>query len=179
MFRFPVNQRWSCECGASGSHYASGKAHLRSKPLRCLVSLSCQFCGKENKLTPSAIRNGKRGFCGDWCGNQFRQKTIPDLALEFEAAVLPEPNSGCWLWAGQIDTHGYGVISVRHRYYKATHLALALDGRPISGGLVACHKCDVPSCVNPKHLFAGTKKQNTLDARAKGRLKPGGRPFAP
>lgn len=32
-----------------------------------------------------------------------------------------------------------------------------------------CHKCDVPACVNPDHLFAGSAQDNTQDALAKGR----------
>lgn len=35
--------------------------------------------------------------------------------------------------------------------------------------MYACHKCDVPQCINPKHIFPGTASENTLDSIKKGR----------
>lgn len=56
---------------------------------------------------------------------------------------------------------------------------------PIPEGMQVLHRCDVPYCVNPEHLFLGTDKENHRDKTAKGRhwqsLKthcPKGHPYA-
>jgi hypothetical protein len=38
-----------------------------------------------------------------------------------------------------------------------------------------CHRCDNPPCVNPEHLFLGTRKDNTEDAISKNRFARGER----
>lgn len=81
-----------------------------------------------------------------------------------EANSIPEPNSGCWLWLGMV-ANGYPVWGQKRERRQATHLAIE-----VPKGLDACHRCDVTICVNPDHLFVGTRKANMQDARAKGRL---------
>jgi hypothetical protein len=39
--------------------------------------------------------------------------------------------------------------------------------------MVVCHKCDVPSCINPDHLWIGTVTENNADRDAKGRMALG------
>ncbi len=92
------------------------------------------------------------------------------LHERFWRFVVPEPNSGCWLWDGSIDTKGYGQMRDEKRRIRiATHVSLEIDGRPLPAGMCACHHCDNPGCVNPGHLFIATRKGNTQDMIAKGR----------
>jgi DNA invertase Pin-like site-specific DNA recombinase len=35
--------------------------------------------------------------------------------------------------------------------------------------MVVCHRCDRRECVNPKHLFLGTQRDNVMDMIHKGR----------
>jgi len=93
------------------------------------------------------------------------------LAERFWDFVYPEPNTGCWLWGGSVDSSGYGVLRVGGLGKRATHLSLELHGIKRGAGLHALHRCDMPPCVNPEHLFVGTHKDNMRDRAAKGRSK--------
>jgi hypothetical protein len=85
------------------------------------------------------------------------------------ARVSPEPNSGCWLWCSTVSPRGYGRYPMDGRNWFAHRAAWRLFRGPIPDGLFLCHKCDVPGCVNPDHLFLGTARDNALDAVAKRR----------
>lgn len=53
---------------------------------------------------------------------------------------------------------------------QATHVALALDGRPLRAGFWALHHCDYKPCHNPKHLYEGTIANNVQDTYDRGRI---------
>lgn len=83
---------------------------------------------------------------------------------------------GCHLWLGATDSSGYGAVMVsgsrKGRTVKSTHrLAWENAFGPIPNDRQVLHKCDIPSCINPEHLFLGTHKDNMQDAKAKGRIK--------
>jgi hypothetical protein len=84
----------------------------------------------------------------------------------------PEPNTGCWLWTGSIDSHGYGHLNLTgHRLRRAHRLAWESKHGHIQRGLSVLHRCDERSCVNPDHLWLGTHADNMRDMIAKGRAR--------
>ena len=93
--------------------------------------------------------------------------------------------STCWIWTASKRDKGYGAFSYTkdgkmvqdraHRYSWEIHR------RSIPEGLCVLHNCpggDNPSCVNPAHLFLGTKGQNNEDMVRKGRYNKARTPVA-
>lgn len=94
----------------------------------------------------------------------------PNPKQRFDAKWTPEPNTGCWLWSEGTDWAGYGYF--RHAGELLAHrCSYVLHSGPIPTGLHVLHKCDVPACVNPEHLFLGTHQDNMTDCKVKGRTQ--------
>lgn len=87
----------------------------------------------------------------------------------FESYVERVPMSGCWIWMGAVRQRGYGQFHASGKNVVAHRYAYETWNGPIKRGEVVCHRCDVTSCVNPSHLFAGTQLENVQDMDAKGR----------
>jgi HNH endonuclease len=93
--------------------------------------------------------------------------------LESKVEMVPE--MGCWIWMGSLGGNkGYGRARLHGRHGRKTRahrISFELYKGQIPDGLLVLHRCDVPACVNPAHLFVGTQKVNMHDAKVKGRLK--------
>ena len=91
--------------------------------------------------------------------------------VRFHASYRVDDETGCWMWLGHPrGSNGYGSIKVGGRAEVAHRYSWALHHGPIPEGLIVCHKCDTPLCVNPEHLFVGTHSDNQQDKMRKGRM---------
>jgi predicted XRE-type DNA-binding protein len=70
----------------------------------------------------------------------------------------------CWIWIGYKNELGYGRITIGHgKQVKAHRFIYEQTYGKIPDGMNALHKCDNPSCVNPRHIYLGTQKDNVRD----------------
>jgi len=82
--------------------------------------------------------------------------------------------NGCWEWVGAArgargDLVGYGSIGVRGKCVLPHRLVWSWFNGEIPEDMCILHRCDNPVCVNPDHLFIGTRVDNAQDAISKGR----------
>lgn len=81
-----------------------------------------------------------------------------------------DKSGDCWLWQGARNPHGYGQFSRNGRHVVAHRVSWGWRHGAVPDGYLLCHRCDVPGCVNPDHLFVGTQSDNMRDCAAKGRI---------
>jgi hypothetical protein len=92
-------------------------------------------------------------------------------AIGFDNQWMPEPNTGCWLWLGAVRKfgHGWSWDEEIGRADVAHRISWRRKKGPIPPGMCVLHRCDVACCINPDHLFLGTRADNIADMIAKGR----------
>jgi len=101
-------------------------------------------------------------------------RKIPTLSnrelKRFWSFVAKAGRNDCWEWQGHINPQtGYPVFVINRVHLYSHRISASLAGIDISESH-ACHKCDNPPCVNPRHLFPGNDSANMKDAERKGRI---------
>lgn len=141
------------------------------------------------KRTCSIPDCAKPHYGRGWCRFHY-QRAYLSGNLEAQPRTLAKPTdsldtrlrnigwtvteSGCWEWNGAKDGYGYGQLAVnRGRPWKAYRIAYEAWVKIPEANMDICHTCDNPPCMNPAHLFEGTRQVNVDDMVSKRRQANG------
>jgi hypothetical protein len=124
----------------------------------------CEVCG-------GAVKRGASRFCGSGCYSAWRKRTSAASTVDrFWSKVKVGGPHECWLWTGSRIPSWHGQMYLNGRPQYVHRISWEWAHGPIADGMQVLHRCDVPICVNPAHLFLGDQVANLKDAAAKGRF---------
>lgn len=95
------------------------------------------------------------------------------IQRQFYDKSVINKNSGCWDWIASFGGTGYGQFGDGNKPIGAHRVSYLIHIGLIPEGMFVCHKCDNRKCVNPSHLFLGTRQDNMDDMKLKNRQSRG------
>ena len=97
-----------------------------------------------------------------------------DVLNKMMRKIKVNEKTGCWEWVGSKHVHApYGRLQINGKECLAHRAMYEIKVGPIPEGMCICHACDVCCCVNPAHLWVGTRADNARDRDCKGRMVVG------
>lgn len=143
--------------------------YARNQCSQCHKDKSRKKYAENAEFRQRAILNAKKN-------RKKRAKTKEEwLELDkvrFMSYVDKNGNNGCWNWTGNILKTGYGSFSAKRstgKTWRAHRFAWIIHGNELKEALELCHTCDNRKCVNPSHIWQGSRKENMQDMRIKNR----------
>lgn len=113
-------------------------------------------------------------------GINFMKTVYGPPWIRFWPKVDKNGPGGCWVWTGSTNERGYGRFLALHEERVYAHrFSYEIHHGEIPTGMLVCHRCDNPPCVNPAHLFLGTDRENKDDCKAKKRFRGAWRRLSP
>jgi hypothetical protein len=128
-------------------------------------------------LDGGILSNKNKGGDGNWgykfteeVKQKFREREQKTIHDHIRDSVFECPNTGCWHWAGTIDTsRGVGVYSLNHKTVRA-HRGMFehFKNTTLTAEQCLIHSCDNKLCVNPDHMIVGVPGDNVRHMVSKG-----------
>lgn len=117
-----------------------------------------------------------RGWCHKhycrWSRHGDTDLHTPTIEMRFWAFV--EKGGNCWVWTGQVNDAGYGILKIKGRRTRSHRVSFFIHSG-VWPKLPILHSCDNPRCVNPDHLREGTLQENVVDMVQRNRQAAGER----
>lgn len=95
------------------------------------------------------------------------------VVTKFNNSYEINKQTGCWIWSKSCFVQGYGRMCIFGKAHKAHRVSYSLFNGKIPKNKFVCHSCDNMKCVNPDHLWLGTRGENNTDRKNKDRSAMG------
>lgn len=120
---------------------------------------TCQQCQK-----PYSTKFGKQKYCSTDCGHAANRFDYWKALEVMWSKIDRNGPGGCWIWTRSTNNMGYGAMWIDRKPMVAIHRFMyQLAHGNIAADIFVLHKCDVPRCCNPAHLYLGTAADNGRD----------------